>query len=222
MPAALPTWLVDLSILMVSLGLGSMVVIVLDMVRGRGPKLPIMYPVWLLTALYAGPLAIWAFRTFGQRGTRGPDRRPQWQTVLLAATHCGSGCTLGDITAEIALLLVPFTILGHRIFASWVVDFLLAFTFGIAFQYFTIVPMRQLSPADGLKAAVRADALSLTAWQVGMYGWMALVTFVFVGRELSPKGVVFWAMMQLGMLAGLATSAPVNAWLLRRGVKEPM
>jgi len=29
-------------------------------------------------------------------------------------------------------------------------------------------------------------------------------------------------MMQIAMLAGLLTADPVNAWLLRTGVREPM
>jgi len=74
------------------------------------------------------------------------------------------------------LVLVPLTLCGRRIFASWTVDFILVFLFGIAFQCFTITPMRQLSPREGLKAALKADSLSLTGWQLGMYGWMAMVT----------------------------------------------
>ena len=33
---------------------------------------------------------------------------------------------------------------GARIFAGWVLDFILAFAMGIVFQYFAIVPMRGL------------------------------------------------------------------------------
>ena len=33
--------------------------------------------------------------------------------------------------------------------------------------------MRNLSVGEGLVQAVKADTLSLTAWQVGMYGFMA-------------------------------------------------
>ena len=82
--------------------------------------------------------------------------------------------------------------------------------------------MRDLSPLEGLTAALKADSLSLTAWQVGMYGWMALVVFVILGRELAPTSPVFWMMMQLAMMAGFVTSYPVSWWLLKRGVKEPM
>jgi Domain of unknown function (DUF4396) len=31
-----------------------------------------------------------------------------------------------------------------------------------------------------------------------------------------------WFLMQIGMIVGFATSWPVNRWLLRHGIKEPM
>ena len=149
-------------------------------------------------------------------------RKPFWQSVGLGATHCGAGCTLGDIVAESLIALTPVTLFGRRMFAAWVLDYLLAYGFGIAFQYFTIKPMRQLSPLKGLIAAVKADTLSLTSWQVGMYGWMAIAAFGLFGRELDHGDPVFWFMMQLAMLAGLLTAYPANWWLLRRGIKEAM
>jgi len=117
---------------------------------------------------------------------------------------------------------VPLTLFGREIFAAWTLDFIAAFCFGIVFQYFTIKPMRQLSPGQGLVAALKADTLSLTVWQIGMYGWMAIVTFVIVGHSLDKTGPVFWFMMQLAMLLGFALSYPVNWWLVRSGVKEKM
>lgn len=124
--------------------------------------------------------------------------------------------------AEWFLFFVPLTLFGERIFAAWSLDFFLAFLFGVAFQYFTIVPMRHLSPGEGLRAALKADSLSLTAWQVGMYGWMAFVTFGIFGHELPKTQPVFWFMMQLAMLAGFLTCYPVNWWLVRAGIKEKM
>ena len=94
-----------------------------------------------------------------------------------------------------------------------------AFLFGVAFQYFTIKPMRGLSPVQGLVQAVKADSLSLTAWQVGMYGFMAIagfVIFVYVWpHSIEPKMPQFWFMMQIAMLFGFVTSYPAN-WAMKR------
>lgn len=82
--------------------------------------------------------------------------------------------------------------------------------------------MKHLSRGRGIVAALKADALSLTAWQVGTYGWMAIATFLLFHHELPKSSLVFWFMMQIAMALGFATSYPVNAWLIHRGVKEAM
>jgi cation diffusion facilitator family transporter len=122
----------------------------------------------------------------------------------------------------IGLFFVPLTLFGKTIFAAWGIDYIAAFLLGVAFQYFTIKPMKHLSAKDGLSAALKADTLSLTAWQIGMYGWMAIAVFVIFGREIEKTNPVFWFMMQIAMMAGFLTSYPVNWWLLRKRIKEVM
>ena len=230
-----PHWLAPLAEVSLAVAGASALLIVADLLAGHRQHRWIMNLVWPLTALYAGPLALWGYFRVGRlssrravegakaRGEEPPaSAKPFWQKVALGATHCGSGCTLGDLVAEWALVLVPWTLFGETIFAAWVVDYVFAFLFGIAFQYFTLKPARGLAPRAALAAALEADSLSLTSWQVGMYGWMAIVTFLLFGHDLAKTGPVFWFMMQIAMLVGFATAYPVNWWLLRRGVKEAM
>jgi hypothetical protein len=110
-------------------------------------------------------------------------------------------------------------------FAVWVLDFLFAYIFGVAFQYFTIVPMRNLSLGEGLIQAIKAT-LSLSAWQIGMYGFMAFAYFfifgTLIGEKLEVNSAEFWFMMQIAMLCGFATAYPVNWWLIKSGIKEKM
>ncbi|WP_108659351.1 DUF4396 domain-containing protein [Acuticoccus kandeliae] len=155
-------------------------------------------------------------------------------SVAKGALHCGAGCTVGDILAEILMFLVPSialafgyqSLFSERIFAVWVFDFILAFGFGIVFQYLAIVPMRGLGFVEGIVAALKADALSLTAWQVGMYGVMGIAHFWLFGAvfgvPLEASMPEFWFFMQVAMLAGLATSYPANWFLLKAGIKEVM
>jgi hypothetical protein len=86
--------------------------------------------------------------------------------------------------------------------------------------------MRGLSFRDGMLAAVKADTASLTAWQVGMYGFMAIAQFAIFQNafhaKLETDSVEFWFMMQIAMICGFLTSYPVNWWLIRRGIKEKM
>lgn len=155
--------------------------------------------------------------------------KPFWQSVVLGATHCGSGCTVGDILVEGGLhFLVPtvITLTGASlVFFTWTVDYIFALLFGVAFQYFSIVPMRHLSFREGLITAFKVDFFSLTCWQIGMYGWMAVCLFGLFGLEsaaMAKTSPVFWFMMQIAMLCGFLTTFPVNWWLIRSGIKEQM
>ncbi|MEZ5292418.1 MAG: DUF4396 domain-containing protein [Vicinamibacterales bacterium] len=222
-------WLVAIAVASLVAAVCSTVVIAVDIAAGRRQRMWIMNLVWPLTALWSGPVGLYAYFRIGRAPTarerrESPDRRKAfWQQVGVGATHCGSGCTLGDLLAETFVTIVPVTILGSHVAGTWTVDLGVAFLLGIAFQYFTIAPMRDLSVRDGLLAALKADTASLLAWQLGMYGWMAIALFVWFPADALPKsGPTFWFMMQLAMVAGFLTSYPVNWWLLRAGLKEPM
>ncbi len=231
----MPHWLELVAITSLIISLLCSLIVVADILSGHKQHMWIMNLVWPITALYSGPIGLWAYYRLGRLSThakfqaaRARDetppgkQKPFWQSVFVGATHCGSGCTLGDIIAEWFVFFVPLTLFGMHVFAAWAIDYALALLFGIAFQYFSIQPMRKLPVAKGLIAAIKADTLSLTAWQVGMYGWMALVIFVIFAHEIPKTDPVFWFMMQIAMLAGFLTSYPVNWWLLRKGIKEAM
>ena len=113
-----------------------------------------------------------------------------------------------------------------KTYAIWTLDFLLAFGFGIVFQYFAGVPMRHLSWRQRVLAAVKADSLSLAAWQIGMYCSMGFLQFAVFEWEFGARAPVnsveFWAAMQLAMTAGFIASYPMNWWLIRAGIREPM
>ncbi|MEZ5269810.1 MAG: DUF4396 domain-containing protein [Microthrixaceae bacterium] len=69
----------------------------------------------------------------------------------------------------------------------------------------------------------QADVWSLTAFEVGLFGWMALMWWVFFPNpHLTPASPVFWFLMQIGMAIGLATSYPMNTLLIAKGVKTAM
>jgi hypothetical protein len=243
----IPLWLHALSILAVLAGMVCALLIIID--EWRAPQhMPVMNAVWPLTALFAGPLALMFYFSRGRdaahgrmasRDASGGGHHDQHESSTLVAVskacaHCGSGCALGDLVAEWLAYFFPVvaiwfgwqSIFAEKIFAVWVLDFVLAFAFGIAFQYFTIKPMRQLTPRAGLVAALKADALSLTAWQLGMYGFMGFAHFWLfphvIGAQLEMASVEFWFMMQIAMLAGFVTSWPMNWWLIRAGIKERM
>jgi hypothetical protein len=230
-----PHWLQILAIASLVTAACCSAAIVIDIARGHRQQMWIMNAVWPATALWAGPIGLWAYFRLGRlstrrsvaqaraRGEQNPGKRkPFPQVVAVAASHCGAGCTLGDIAGEWTHFAAPLTIAGVATFGAWVIDYAFAFTFGIAFQYFTIAPMRNLPPGKGLVQALKADTLSLTAWQVGMYGWMAIMRFAVFGQQIAKTNPAFWFLMQIGMACGFLTSYPVNWLLVRKGVKEKM
>ncbi len=242
-----PAWLHILSIAYLALGAMCALAIAIDLL-GHPQHMWIMNVVWPVTALFGTLWVVWQYFAFGRLASRRnvqaamkrkqdpPNEAETPYPVMVAngALHCGAGCTLGDIAAEWLVLAVPaisvafgwHRIFRERIFADWIVDYLFAYVLGIVFQYFTIAPMRRLSFGRGLAAAVKADTVSLTSWQLGMYGFMAIAQFLIFGRALGVKlesdSVEFWFMMQLAMVAGFLTSYPVNWWLIGVGLKERM
>jgi hypothetical protein len=230
-----------MSIAALLLGSCCAIVVAVDVAR-RPQKMALMNVVWPVTALFGTLLSLWGYFRYGvdaavsharERGS-SPRRQPFPVTVAKGTLHCGAGCMIGDIVAEWLAFAVPGvavwmgwkTIFAQEIFAVWVLDFVFAFLIGIVFQYMAIVPMRGLSFGKGLLAALKADTLSLASWQVGMVGFMALVQFCWFRRVLGTEAAVdapeFWFAMQLAMVAGFATAYPVNWWLIRTGIKEPM
>ncbi|WP_138468635.1 DUF4396 domain-containing protein [Poseidonocella sp. HB161398] len=228
----IPLPLTVLSLAALAGGLASAAAMARRVIR-HPPHMKVMVLVWPLCALFAGPLVLWFHARYGH-GHASEDT-PFAAVVAKGTLHCGAGCTLGDILAETLALLVPAVLVpfgypglfGNRIFAVWGLDFVFAFALGLAFQYFAIAPMRGLGLKDGLRAALKADAASLAAWQIGMYGAMAVAHFavfprIAPGAEVTAADPLFWFAMQIAMIAGFCTAYPVNAWLIRAGIKERM
>ena len=166
----IPGWLHVLSILSLVAGFACCAVIVLDEYR-HPQHMWIMNVVWPVVALFGSVVWLWAYFAYGrlathekmhaamQRDEEPPSmaKTPFGMMVFKGTSHCGSGCALGDIVAEWLLFAVPViavwfgwkSLFPEKIFAAWVADYILALRFGIAFQYFTIKPMRNLSVGRG-------------------------------------------------------------------------
>lgn len=150
--------------------------------------------------------------------------RPRWQSVTISTLHCGAGCTLADIIGEWFLYFVIITIAGSTFIGSMAIDYILALCIGVYFQYAAIRSMAgSMSTGKILGRAFRADVLSLTAWQIGMYGFMAVAFFVlFPSDTLHRTSWMFWFMMQIAMMFGFIVALPANVALIKWGIKKAM
>jgi hypothetical protein len=229
MPSA---WLTALSWATLAAAFASAAWIVFDIYgRGHRQRMKIMEAVWPVTALYFGPAAAAAYRAWGrpatarwQREHGDPPGKPGWAVTATGVSHCGAGCTLGDVIAEFAVFGLGASVAGLSLGAEYIGDYLAAVALGIVFQFFAIAPMRGLPLGRGLAEAAKADVASLTAFEVGLFGWMAVMHFVLfpAPHHLRPDSPVYWFLMQVGMVAGFFTAWPVNTWLIRAGIKEAM
>lgn len=213
-----------------------------DQQKRPAPMMRIMLWVWPVNALWAGPLGVWVYRVIGvghaghampnmdmgamhhdMPGTEmsGAKQSPSWKSVTAGTLHCGAGCTLADLAGPWLFRLAPFALFGSEVFGEWTLDYMLALMAGVIFQYAGLADMSEERGPKLWWRAFRVDVLSLSAWQVGMYGWMGLAIFGVFG-PLSPHEPVFWLMMQISMACGFVTAWPMNWLLIRTGVKSAM
>ena len=227
-----PDWLQDLAKAYLAASFLCAVIITADL-RRHPQTMWIMNVVWPVTALYWGPAALWVYGKIGRPSTMSGAHvhampamsharaELSWRQVVVSVAHCGAGCTLGDIAGEWLVFGRGWTVFGKAIYAEYLVDFSFAYLLGILFQYFAIAPMRSLSLKDGIVAAIKADTIALIAFEIGLFAWMALSGLVLFPAD-DAASWNYWFMMQIGMVVGFLTSYPANAWLIRKGVKEPM
>lgn len=235
----------------------ALAILVDELRPGHRQHMAVMNLVHPITALYLGPVWVWVYLTRARRSTHGwahdeaerllrecddprekarelqrrggsreaADLRP-WH-VANAVSHCGAGCTLGDIAGEWMVLTLGIAWFGrwsgHQLPEELLLDFLFAWTLGIGFQYFTLVPMSGHGKLQGLWTAIKVDTASIVAFQVGLFGWMAIFMLVFWPHHgIRIDSPDFWFEMQVGMILGYLTAWPVNRLLVRRGIKEKM
>ena len=230
----------------------SLVIVYDIVVRGHRQMMSIMEYVWPITSLYLNLFGLWAYWKMGRpdsmkdsqtsmgnmhhmegmqmpsnhSGQMGHIEKRFWESVFVSATHCGAGCEIGDFAGEWLVFLLPsgIVVAGSLLFTEYAVDFVLAYALGILFQY---IPIRQanmeMTPAEAWKDAIKAESLSIIAFEVGLFGWMAFFSLNLFGTDvINPSMLVYWFMMQIGMLLGHFTSYPANWFLVKWGIKAGM
>ncbi len=151
-----------------------------------------------VTGLYMGPIAWWAYWKFGRatktwerQESHEHSRKPFWQGVFLSVTHCGGGCTLGDIISDTFIFLTRTVIAGSSLFTSYLLDFALAYALGIIFQYLPIREMGETNRKRALIRAIKTDTLSLIAFEMRLFSWMAVVQKVIFIHAPQPYNPIF-------------------------------
>jgi Domain of unknown function (DUF4396) len=143
----------------------------------------------------------WTYYKWGRvkvKNLEKEDNRGHGAIVFVSTSHCSAGCSFGDVVGVPIVAIKGLTIAGSTLFAHYTVEFLLAYLFGVIFQFYSIYPMnKEDGKLDAFKQAVKADSLSMIAFEVGMFWWMDVVHY-------------------------LLFTEPANQRLIKKGLKEAM
>lgn len=126
--------------------------------------------------------------------------RPMWATVTVGGMHCGAGCVLGDLVGEWLVFGTGAKINGADIWPCLLIDYGFALLFGIIFQYLSIAPMSGEWGVKTIFRAAKADIASLTAFEIGLFGWMVIFQVAIWDYNLAMNTWTYWWMMQVGLL----------------------
>src|SRR5699024_10976767 len=205
--------LVLISWITLGIGLVSSLIITVDVIK-HPQIMKVMNIVWPINGWFLGPVALWTYFKWGRLKSKNvelEDKRGKPAKVFVSTSHCSAGCTVGDAVGVPIVALTALTIAGSTLFAHYTIEFILAYIFGTLFQFYAIFPMNKEQGVIGsIKAAIKADSLSLIAFEIGMFGWMAIVHFIIFAVPPQPNEPVYWFMMQIAMILGFLTSYPAN------------
>ncbi len=226
MEAMIPMWLTVISWIFVGLALLCAVAILYDIYgRGYRQRTSVMGAVWPITALYLGPLALWAYNRWGR------PRSEKWQKEhgiapekslsaagVAGGTPGGAASAVGHVLGVPLVVFSGLTIAGLDLWAMILVIAVIAVVLLFVFEYFfSTVPARGLPSGKGVGVALLIALVTVLAFDVGMGGWMLVLHFLFFMPPLTD--VTFLFLMQIGLILGFMTGYPAVLWLVRRGIK---
>jgi len=200
-PAVPATWAAIVAV--------SVLLLVRDLQRNNAQIRGLMRWVWILTVLYSGPFGLWIYAHAGRAQIPRDDL---FRRSLRSVAHCYSGCGAGEVLG-VALAV------GVLALPTWGVaalTFSLAFTFGLAF---TVGPLMQ----DGVPfpRAIH-DGLVAESASIVVMEATAIGVDLSLARDAGMDQPLFWSSLVVSLSLGLFAATPVNAWLIRAGVKEGM
>lgn len=221
MGSSVPTWWtpvawIYLLVCLVSAG------VLLYQVYGRGqkPQDRVMAPIWPISALFLGPIAFLLYARWGQgqSGALPADERAPLGTgalIVMALLPGAAASTLAHLVGVPVVFGAGWTIAGLALWAVALFILVLATALLFVFEYLALSQARQDRPTGRQTASLFLGSLfTVLAFDLGMVGWML---FLFTTDTMKPTtNVVFTLQMQVGMVLGMLTAAPIAAWLVAK------
>ncbi|WP_409434723.1 DUF4396 domain-containing protein [Mycobacterium sp. SMC-14] len=210
-----PTWVTVTGWVVTVVGALIALIILADIyLRRYRQSVPAMGVVWAITAIYAGPLALWAYCRWGRPSTpRWQEQhgdRPQLERPATVALHTIPGGVASFIGHGLAVPIVMgagMTIAGRAVWPMILLIAVFALPLLTAFEYHVLaLSAGDLTARGRLWKAVRISVPAVLAFDVGMGAVMMLVAFVL---HYGHATMAFWLLMWVGMWLGFVTAYPI-------------
>ena len=192
--------------------------------RGQKPHNRVMAPIWPISALFLGPVALLLHARWGQgeeqSGSAG-GRVPlgTGALIVMALLPGAAASTLAHLVGVPVVFGAGWTIAGLSLWAVALFIAVLATVLLFVFEYLALSQVRQEPPTGRQTATLLLGSLfTVLAFDLGMVGWML---FLHTTDTMKPTtDVVFTLQMQVGMVLGMLTAAPIAAWLVAKSRAE--
>ncbi len=222
-----PTWVTVFGWVYTGLGVLFAAWILADTyLGGYRQRLAPMEIVWPITAIWAGPLGLWAYYRWGRPTTQkwesrngaapelGLDERAAVETV-----PGGAASFVGHAIAVPIVGLTGITIAGEHVWPMILLVAVFALPLLIAYEYhaLSVTYGGRSTPGKRLRVATFISVLAIIAFDLGMGAAMLIVAFVL---GYSHSTIAFWLVMWGGIMLGFLTAYPMVRWLLARGTPE--
>ncbi|AUV81412.1 copper oxidase [Salinigranum rubrum] len=180
-------------------------------IRKRNRALPsMMKGVWTLVVLYSGPFGL---AIYWYSGRTQISHDSLWRRGLRSTAHCYSGCGAGEVLGFV--LLAGLLALQSTLLVT-AGTFALAYTFGYAL---TVGPLMQegVGFGEAMLDALYSETPSITVMEITAIG-----TDLLIASQANIGDVLFWGALVFSLSVGFVFAFPINAALVRFGVKEGM
>lgn len=182
--------------------------------------------VWPITAIWSGPLGLWAYYRWGRPATAkwqsthgGPTELSMPARVAVETIPGGAASFVGHAIAVPIVGLTGLTIAGEHVWPMIILIAVFALPLLIGFEYhaLTVTIGQQASVGKRLRVAAVISVLAVLAFDLGMGATMLLVAFVL---GYSHATIAFWLLMWGGIMLGFITAYPMVWWLLARNTPQ--
>ncbi|MDZ4257753.1 MAG: DUF4396 domain-containing protein [Gemmatimonadales bacterium] len=186
----------------------------------KTPAHPVLKWAFVILAMFAGPLAAFAYVIGCReplRGTHEAYVAVRWRQVLGSTMHCAAGDGLGII-------------MGAAVAAQWHLsawaDLSLEYGLGFGFGWtiFQALAMRGMAGGSYLRSLRQTFLPEFLSMNLLMAGMMVTRQLLMpqVEGSADPLAAGFWFVMSMALIVGFAFAYPINWWLVARGLKHGM